>query len=89
MSRPDIHHAGVVVIWGCNQYNKGNTVVDDLSLIHIWICRSAFPKTIAFMRLAPLSKLRLQSYAFPAVKPRKRCRAGNRSQNFAAGVLFL
>lgn len=29
MSRPDIHHAGVVVIWGCNQYNKGNTVVDD------------------------------------------------------------
>lgn len=29
MSRPDIQHAGVVVMWGCNQYNKGNTVVDD------------------------------------------------------------
>ena len=53
------------------------------------ICRSAFPKTIAFMRLAPLLKLLLRSYTFPAVKPRIRCRAGDDSQNFAAGVLFL
>ncbi len=25
---PDIHHSGVVLMWGCNIYNKGNTVVD-------------------------------------------------------------
>lgn len=27
--RPDIDHSGVVLMWGCNLYNKGNTVVPD------------------------------------------------------------
>ncbi len=26
--RPDFKHSGVVLMWGCNLYNKGNTVVD-------------------------------------------------------------
>ena len=28
--RPDIEHAGVVIMWGCNPYNKGNTVVNPV-----------------------------------------------------------
>ena len=28
--RPDIEHAGVVLMWGCNLYNKGNTVVNPV-----------------------------------------------------------
>ena len=28
--RPDIRHSGVVLMWGCNLYNKGNTVVDPV-----------------------------------------------------------
>ena len=28
--RPDIEHSGVVLMWGCNLYNKGNTVVNPV-----------------------------------------------------------
>lgn len=28
--RPDFKHSGVVLMWGCNLYNKGNTVVDPV-----------------------------------------------------------
>ena len=28
--RPDLAHAGVVLMWGCNLYNKGNTVVNPV-----------------------------------------------------------
>ena len=29
-NHPDIQHSGVVLMWGCNLYNKGNTVVDPV-----------------------------------------------------------
>lgn len=29
-SHPDINHSGVVLMWGCNPYNKGNTIVDPV-----------------------------------------------------------